>query len=60
VKGIEYLGPLPADIQNETIFSAGLSRAAQNSNDAKSLVKFLTAPDAATVLTKSGLKPEPH
>ena len=58
LNGIDYLGPLPADIQNATIFSAGLGLMAQNSNGARALVKFLTAPDAATVLTKTGLKPQ--
>lgn len=57
VKGIEYLGPLPADIQHVTVFSAGLHASAKEPDAAKALVKFLTAPDAAPVIRKTGMEP---
>lgn len=57
VKGIEYLGPLPTDIQNITVYSAGLHTAAPASDAAKALVKFLTAPDAVPVIKKVGMDP---
>ena len=57
VKGIEYLGPLPADIQDVTIFSAGLGKTAPQPEAAKALVKFLTAPPSVPVLKKTGLEP---
>ena len=57
VKGIDYLGPLPADIQDVTIFSAGLGKAAPQPDAAKALLKFLTAPPSVPVLKKTGLEP---
>jgi len=57
VKGIEYLGPLPADIQMITVFSAGLHVAAPAPDAARALLKFLTAPDAAPVLRSHGMEP---
>ena len=56
-KGIDYLGPLPADIQNITVYSAGLHTAAPAPDAAKALVKFLTAPEAAPMIKKIGMEP---
>src|SRR5216683_2827806 len=47
VKGVDYLGPLPADIQLITVFSAGLHAQAPAPDAARALLKFLTAPEAA-------------
>ena len=57
VTGIDYLGPLPADIQQITVFSAGLHTAAAAPEAAKALVKFLTGPEAAPVIRKTGMEP---
>jgi molybdate transport system substrate-binding protein len=57
LKGIQYLGPLPADIQHITVFSAGLHRAAPEPDAAKALVKFLTAPEAGSIIRKTGMEP---
>ena len=57
VKGIDYLGPLPADVQLITVFSAGLYAAAPAPDAARALVKFLTAPDTAPVLKRHGMEP---
>ncbi len=57
VKGIDYLGPLPADIQHITVFSAGLHTAATAPDAAKALMKFLTSPEAGAIIRKTGLEP---
>jgi molybdate transport system substrate-binding protein len=57
IKGIDFLGPLPADIQETTVFSAGLHTAASAPDAAKALVKFLSAPDAAPAIKKAGMQP---
>lgn len=56
-KGVDYLGPLPADIQNITVYSAGLHTAAPAPDAAKALVKFLTAPEAGPIIKKIGMEP---
>jgi molybdate transport system substrate-binding protein len=57
VPGIDIVGPLPEDIQQITIFSAGLHTAATNVEAARALVKFLTAPAAAPVIREKGMEP---
>jgi len=57
MKGIQYLGPLPGDIQHTTVFSAGLHAASPAPDVAKALTKFLTAPEAGPVIRRSGMEP---
>jgi molybdate transport system substrate-binding protein len=57
VKGIDYVGPLPPDIQNITVYSAGLHTAAPAPEAARALVKFLTAPEAGPIIKKIGMDP---
>ncbi len=57
IKGIAYLGPLPADVQSVTVFSAGLLAPRASSGAARTLIRFLAGPDAASVLRKRGLEP---
>jgi molybdate transport system substrate-binding protein len=56
-KGIEYLGPLPDEIQNITIYALALHADAPSSEPAKALVAFMTAPTAAAPIRKMGLEP---
>jgi molybdate transport system substrate-binding protein len=57
VKGIDYLGPLPADIQEVTVFSAAVHKAAGPTEAARALLKYLTAPEAAPIIRKTGMEP---
>jgi molybdate transport system substrate-binding protein len=57
VKGIDFLGPLPGDVQEITVFSAGLHPWAAAPDAAKALVKFLTSPEAAPVIRQKGMEP---
>jgi len=55
IKGIDIIGPLPAEVQQVTLFSGALHAAAKEPEAATALVKFLTAPAAAELLKKHGL-----
>jgi molybdate transport system substrate-binding protein len=55
--GIDYVGPLPGDLQRMTMFSSGIHAGAKQADAARSLVKFITAPAAAAVIRKHGLEP---
>jgi len=57
VAGIDLIGPLPADIQEVTAFSAGLHAQAKEPTAARALVAFLTAPAAAPIIRKTGMEP---
>ncbi|MGZ5398114.1 MAG: substrate-binding domain-containing protein, partial [Mycobacterium sp.] len=55
--GVDYLGPLPADVQKITVYSAGIHSGATQLEAAKELVKALTGPVAAPVIKKHGMEP---
>jgi molybdate transport system substrate-binding protein len=55
--GIDYVGPLPGELQRMTVFSSGIHAGATQPDAARALVKFLTAPAAAAVIRKHGLEP---
>lgn len=57
VKGIDYLGPLPADIQETTVFAAAVHKDAHSPDAARTLIKYLSAPEAAPVIRKTGMDP---
>jgi molybdate transport system substrate-binding protein len=57
VKGIDFLGPLPADIQHTTVFSAGLHTGTKDPEAAKALLHFLTGPEAGGAIKKAGMEP---
>lgn len=57
VAGIEVIGPLPPDIQEITVFSAGLHARAREPAAARALVAWLSAPAAASVIRKKGMEP---
>jgi len=55
--GIDYVGPLPGDLQRMTMFSAGIHAGAKQAEAARALAKFITAPAAAPLIRKHGLEP---
>lgn len=57
IAGIDYVGPLPAEVQQVTVFSAGIAAGAKELDAARELLKFLSSPAAAPVITKSGMEP---
>jgi molybdate transport system substrate-binding protein len=57
VKGVTFVGPLPADIQEMTAISAGLNRKAAAPDAGRALLEFLASPAAGPAKTKSGLTP---
>jgi len=57
VPGIEFVGPLPAEIQKITVFSAGVAASAKQPEAAAALIAFLASPAAASAIAKSALEP---
>jgi molybdate transport system substrate-binding protein len=56
-QGITFLGPLPQDIQNITVFSSGIPTGAKQAEGAKALQAFLTSSAAAPAIKKNGMEP---
>lgn len=57
VAGIDIVGPLPTEIQEITMFSAGLGANARERDAARELIAYLTSPDAAPIIRQSGMEP---
>jgi molybdate transport system substrate-binding protein len=57
VPGIDYVGPLPADAQRETIFSAGIVSGARAPAAARALLAFFTSAAALAIIKATGLDP---
>jgi molybdate transport system substrate-binding protein len=55
--GIDYVGPLPPEVQRVTVFSAGIAAGAREPVAAGTLIAFLASPAAAAAIAKSGLEP---
>ena len=55
--GIDYVGPIPAEVQLITVFSAGIPAGAKEADAAKALMSFVTAPAAAATFRKHALDP---
>jgi len=56
VPGIEVVGPLPAELQKTTVFSAGLFVGAKEPDAAMALVKALIGPAARPLYAKKGME----
>ena len=57
IEGIDYIGPLPAEVQRVTVFSAGIATASKQPEAARQLIRYLNSPAAAPAITKTGLEP---
>ena len=57
IEGIDYLGPLPAEVQRVTVFSAGIATGAKQPEAARALVRYLSSAAAAPAIAKTGLEP---
>jgi len=55
--GVDLVAPLPAEVQQTTVFSSGIIAGAKEADAAKELVKFLTSPQAAEAFKKRGMEP---
>ncbi len=57
IKGIDLVGPLPAGVQQMTVFSGGVLENAPHKAAAQALLQFLSAPAAADAVRRSGMDP---
>jgi len=57
IEGIDYIGPLPAEVQRVTVFSAGIATASKQPDAARQLIRYLNSPAAAPTIAKTGLEP---
>jgi molybdate transport system substrate-binding protein len=56
-KGVQFVGLLPAELQNWFVNTAGVSATAKQPDAAKALIRHLTTPEAAAVIKAKGMEP---
>jgi molybdate transport system substrate-binding protein len=57
VPGVDRVGPIPAELQTQIGFAAGLSVSTREQDAAKALIRFFSAPAAAPTLRAKGVDP---
>jgi molybdate transport system substrate-binding protein len=57
IAGIDFVGPLPSDLQTVLVYSTGLPATAKEREAARALVKFPTSEAALPVFKKLGMEP---
>lgn len=55
VPGIDLLGPLPAEIQITTVFSAGIGASSARADAARALLDFMSSPAATPIKQRHGM-----
>jgi molybdate transport system substrate-binding protein len=56
VNGVEIGGLLPAELQNYTVFDAGISKTTVERTASQSLINFLLSPSAVETMVSKGLE----
>lgn len=59
VEGIAIVGPLPAPVQIDTVFSAGVVAGSANAAAVQRLLAFMASPEAAEAKRRQGMAPAP-
>jgi molybdate transport system substrate-binding protein len=57
IAGIDLLGPLPSELQQDTIYSAGMVANSHEPIAALALIQFLASPAASPAIVASGMEP---
>ena len=57
VQGIEVLGPLPPEIQNVTVFAAGVASVSKQPEATAALIAYLASPETEAVKREQGMEP---
>jgi len=57
IAGVDVIGPIPAELNKTTTFTAGVAARSMAPNEASSLIALLTAPHVRAVMSAHGLRP---
>ena len=56
VLGVTLIGPLPKDVQNYTVYSAGIGAATKHADAARALIAILSGPSAQALFKSKGME----
>jgi molybdate transport system substrate-binding protein len=54
--GIQYVGPVPPDMQHVSVFSGGVHTGARQPDAARELIRFISSPAALPFIKKTGME----
>jgi len=57
IPGVDFVGTLPDEIQQVTVFSAGIAAGSQQVAEGEKLIQFFLSPEARPIIIKQGLEP---
>src|SRR5712671_7529311 len=60
IAGADYVGPLPAELQGYVDFAVGVLAVSKQPAAAQAMVEFMSSPEAAPLIRKSGMEPPPY
>ena len=55
--GLDVVGPFPAELQQEIVFTAAPASETKEGDAAKALIAYLRSPDVITILKAKGMTP---
>ena len=55
--GLDVVGPFPAELQQEVVFTAAVAADTKEAEAAKAFITYLTTPAATAVIKAKGMKP---
>src|SRR3954451_13445737 len=55
--GLDVVGPFPAELQQEVVFTASVAADSKNASAAEAFINYLTSSDAAVVIKAKGMEP---
>jgi molybdate transport system substrate-binding protein len=55
--GVELVGPLPADLQQQLVFTAAVATDSKQADAAKALIDYLRSPAAVAIIKAAGMTP---
>jgi molybdate transport system substrate-binding protein len=55
--GVDVVGPFPAELQQEVVFTAAVAANTKEAEAAKAFITYLTTPAAAAVIKAKGMNP---
>lgn len=57
VPGVSFVGAIPAELQEDTLFSGAIGGTARQKDAAAALLRFLSSPESAPAIARAGLLP---
>ena len=55
--GLDVVGPFPADVQQNVVFTGAPASETKEGDAAKALIAYLTSPDAIAIIKAKGMTP---